>query len=209
MQDNKSRAYRGVPPEPGVNRREEPGHSRAWRVMHSATQRDRSQTCRAGKVAKVRLAAELDVSPGPMTEPAANAPLRCPQAPAMQVPDKKTSTRPQHASHFADDLLAIPNEAKHGYRNDIIEGRIVKGQGFCLPLDEPQANAGAVGAPARGGDHDGIHIESRYDRSPPCKLQSERPVAAADIQQSLAGHRAETFEEKLLFESIGDPAKTA
>ena len=177
--------------------------------MHGTAQLDRSQTCRAGKMAKIRLAAELDVSPSPMTEPAANAPLRCPQAPAMQFPDKKTSPRPQHASHFADGLLAIPNEAKHGYRNDIIEGRIVIGQGFCLPLDEPQANAGDVGAPARGGDHHGIRIDSRYDRPPPRKLQGERSVAAADIQQCLAGHRTETFEEKLLFEGIGDPAEAA
>jgi hypothetical protein len=115
----------------------------------------------------------------------------------------------QHAGHFHNCSVGISNEAKGGHRKDEIKCCIAERQALCQSLDRMQLCALDFAPLSRGGDHCRICIECRYKRTKPGKFRCKRGIAAADVQEPLAGNWTSKFGEELLLQRIGNIAKTA
>ena len=148
-------------------------------------------------------------APSRMTEPATNAAVHGPPAPPSEFADDEPSSGPQHAGHFRDRLLHISNEAKHGHRKDEVKSRIVEWQPFGLSLNEIQLSTLDFGPPSRDGDHLWGSIDPCCYCTAPRKCRCQRSIAAANVQQPLAGNRTKKFEEESPLQRIGNLAKTA
>src|SRR3974390_3029412 len=105
--------------------------------MRGPAHLDHIKTGGASKPAKFHRRAERGHAPSRVTEPPTNATAHGPHAPPSQFADDKPSSRPQHAGHFHNGSLSIPNKAKHGHSEDIVESRVAERQSFCTPLNEP------------------------------------------------------------------------
>src|SRR6516164_3040940 len=97
------------------------------------------------------------------------------------------------------------DEAEHAHCNHPVEGRILERQSLGSP-DEHQRRWKRA-TPSRSRYRGSIFIEPCHDGAAPSQLRRQCAVAAADIQQALAGNGSEHLKEKLLFKRIGDLAE--
>jgi hypothetical protein len=149
------------------------------------------------ELTEFQCSAKEDAAPGWITKPALNAAVYSPKAPAPEFADYKPSSRLEHAGHFHNRSLAISNEAKRGHRKDKVKFCILEWQPFRPSFDKMQLSALNFGPLSRSSDHSRICIEPNHDRTTPGKFRCKRCIAAADVEQSLAGNRTGQFEEEL------------
>ncbi len=85
------------------------------------TQRPHLKPGAGGQSSQLAHRAEMGRIPEPISEPAADAPAKRPQAPAPELTDHHRPARPQHARDLAEGGLGIRHEAQHGHGDHDIE----------------------------------------------------------------------------------------
>lgn len=206
---NEGRSWRRPAAEPGIDWSQKARGGGEWRIMHGAANFHGIETGRPHDGAQIARRAELRRPPDGRTEPGADAPPRGESIPLAKLADHQPPIRLEHARHFRDRLPGIGGKAQQRHRDHAVECRLGEWQFLGAPFDQCKATGPKRRALARGSKHSGIGVETDNLRAAADHFRSEGPVAATDVEKSLAGDGAEKFEDEIALQRIGDPAEAA